>query len=569
MNDKLVERRLAAIMFTDLVGYSALSQRNEALALELLAEHQAEMRRLFPRFGGREVKTLGDGFLLEFPSALDAVRAAVEMQRVFHDENLLRPADKRFLVRIGIHLGDVVVQGDDIYGDGVNIASRIEKFAPAGGICISSAVHEQVYNKLEQPLAAIGPAELKNIRIAMVLHRVVLPWEPVASPPEASGPGESATRPPRREEAGAPAAAFDAVIGRRVAALGWRRIAGLGIALGGIVILAVVLAYREAPVAPAAPRVEKRQPTPADRINHLMARSKWLMLQRETVVSETPNKKAATGALRGVMRELRGIAFDDPLLPEDFREAYLRWVGSNEKALDLAEQFPDLRDSWQLVGFALRIGWDAMSNSSGPGLKDQVAQWNETMRADLTALDQVAARHGARTDWEALPRVEEVIAGGPAEMAGVRVGDFFWSIDGAALFRKVPAADEAARAGIFLSPDGPIEVDADAGGTFGVVLDTLCNQPPVVVHLIPFAILDGFHVQVTNTSQDLRLENIVVTYHMPGVGTKEQTLGALAPLEGKSIDPSKIDWMVAPTQTLSIRADGHMPRDFEVSKMIE
>src|SRR5271170_6888991 len=125
-------RKLAAIMFTDMVGYSALAQRNEALSLELLEEHRRIVRGLLSKHSGREVKTTGDGFLLEFPSALAAVQAAMEIQNALHERNLVSPPDRQMLIRIGIHVGDVVMSDGDIQGDGVNIAARIEPLAAAG-----------------------------------------------------------------------------------------------------------------------------------------------------------------------------------------------------------------------------------------------------------------------------------------------------------------------------------------------------------------------------------------------------------------------------------------------------
>ena len=175
------QRKLAAIMFTDMVGYSALSQRNEALALELLEEHRRVVRSLLPRHGGREVKTTGDGFLLEFPSALAAVQGAVEIQNALHARNQVSPSERQLRIRIGIHVGDVVMRDGDIHGDVVNIAARIEPLAAAGGICVSEDVERQVHNKLPQTLTALGPAELKNIVLPVVVHRVVMPWETPSS----------------------------------------------------------------------------------------------------------------------------------------------------------------------------------------------------------------------------------------------------------------------------------------------------------------------------------------------------------------------------------------------------
>jgi len=129
-------RQLAAIMFTDMVDYSALAQRDQALALELLEEHRDIARSLFPRFNGTEIKTIGDAFLVEFHSALEAAQCAIEMQRTLAKRNHDVAADRRIDMRVGIHIGDVVHRGGDVYGDGVNIASRIQAVAGAGGICV-------------------------------------------------------------------------------------------------------------------------------------------------------------------------------------------------------------------------------------------------------------------------------------------------------------------------------------------------------------------------------------------------------------------------------------------------
>jgi class 3 adenylate cyclase len=175
------QRKLAAIMFTDMAGYSALAQQNETRAIELLEEHRRIVRSVLPRYGGREVKTTGDGFLIEFPSAVAAVEAAVEIQKAMHERNLAVARESQVNIRIGIHIGDVVPRQGDIHGDGVNIAARLEPLAAPGGICISSAVWELVHNKVNQPLALLGPAELKNIQLRVVVHRVVMPWESAAS----------------------------------------------------------------------------------------------------------------------------------------------------------------------------------------------------------------------------------------------------------------------------------------------------------------------------------------------------------------------------------------------------
>lgn len=176
MNSQSSQRHLAAIMFTDLVGYSALAQRDDPLALELLEEHREILRPLFARFGGQEIKTIGNAFMVEFSSALDAANCAVEIQRTLAKRNHDVATDRQIEVRIGIHIGDVMHRDGDVYGDGVNIASRIQPLAAPGGICISQDVERQIRNAFTPRLEKLGPTELKNIQLPMELFRVVLPW---------------------------------------------------------------------------------------------------------------------------------------------------------------------------------------------------------------------------------------------------------------------------------------------------------------------------------------------------------------------------------------------------------
>ncbi len=171
------ERKLAAIMFTDMVGYSALAQRDDKVALELLEEHRRLLREIFPRFHGTEIKTIGDAFLVEFGSALEAAQCAIEIQRTLAKRNHDVTSERRIELKIGIHIGDVVHRGGDVYGDGVNIASRIEQLAGAGGICVSMDVERQIRNALEARFEKFGSADLKNIKLPMDLFRIVLPWE--------------------------------------------------------------------------------------------------------------------------------------------------------------------------------------------------------------------------------------------------------------------------------------------------------------------------------------------------------------------------------------------------------
>jgi adenylate cyclase len=177
VSDPTEHRKLAAIMFTDMVGYSALSQRDDKLALELLEEHRRLLREIFPRFHGTEIKTIGDAFLVEFNSALEAAQCAIEIQRALGHRNHDVPAERHIELKIGIHIGDVVHRGGDVYGDGVNIASRIEPLAGAGGICVSMDVERQIRNAVETRFEKLASTELKNISVPMEVFRIVLPWE--------------------------------------------------------------------------------------------------------------------------------------------------------------------------------------------------------------------------------------------------------------------------------------------------------------------------------------------------------------------------------------------------------
>jgi adenylate cyclase len=181
------QRKLAAIMFTDMVGYSALSQRDDTLAQELLEEHRQLLRAIISRFNGIEIKTIGDAFLIEFSSALEAAQSAIEIQRALAKRNHDVTPDRRIELKIGIHIGDVVHRGGDVYGDGVNIASRIEPLAGPGGVCVSMDVERQIRNALEARFEKLARTELKNINVPMELFRIVLPWDTGVKPDESVG----------------------------------------------------------------------------------------------------------------------------------------------------------------------------------------------------------------------------------------------------------------------------------------------------------------------------------------------------------------------------------------------
>ncbi len=181
-------------MFTDMVGSTAAAQLNEAAALKLREEQAALVRSVLTAHQGREIKSMGDGFLVEFDSALRATQCAVEIQRRVSGRNA-GPGAAPFHLRIGIHLGDVEEQGSDIFGDAVNIASRIQAAAEPDGICISNAVHEQVWNKVSEGIEKLPPMEFKGLRTPLSLYRVVPPRALGGASSESSSPAGIAVLP--------------------------------------------------------------------------------------------------------------------------------------------------------------------------------------------------------------------------------------------------------------------------------------------------------------------------------------------------------------------------------------
>ena len=179
-----VGRRLAAIVAADVAGYSRLMGLDEVGTARTLREHRAVTDALVAKHGGRLVKTTGDGVLLEFPSVVDAVECAVAVQAVMTQRNEGVHVDRRMLFRIGINLGDILIEGDDILGDGVNIAARLEGIAEPGGICISSSAYDQVRGKVAVEFIDLGEQSLKNISLPVRAYAVA---SNVLGPGEAPG----------------------------------------------------------------------------------------------------------------------------------------------------------------------------------------------------------------------------------------------------------------------------------------------------------------------------------------------------------------------------------------------
>ena len=175
MAEERIDRRLAAIFAGDIAGYSRLMSIDEEGTLRQLKAHRKEL--VDPKITehrGRIVKTTGDGMLVEFVSVVDAVRCAVDIQRGMADRNIHIPPEKRIQFRIGLNVGDIIIDGDDIYGDGVNVAARLESLAEPGGIMVSRVVHDQVQDKLSFGFDDLGEQTVKNIARPVGIHRIQL-----------------------------------------------------------------------------------------------------------------------------------------------------------------------------------------------------------------------------------------------------------------------------------------------------------------------------------------------------------------------------------------------------------
>src|SRR5258707_3824088 len=159
-----IERRLAAILAADIAGYSRLMGQDEVATLRALKAHRRELvDPTIARHHGRIVKTTGDGMLVEFASIVDAVGCAVTVQRGMIGRNETVPQDRQIIFRIGINVGDIMIDGDDIFGDGVNVAARLEALCEPGGLCISRGANEQIRDKLSLAFADLGEQTVKNI----------------------------------------------------------------------------------------------------------------------------------------------------------------------------------------------------------------------------------------------------------------------------------------------------------------------------------------------------------------------------------------------------------------------
>ena len=173
MESEHTERKLAAILHADVVGYSRLMGEDEVGTLRTLTAYREVMFSLIEMHHGKVVGTAGDSVLAEFVSSFESVECAIEIQGALSARNAGLPDERKMEFRIGINMGEVIVKGDDIFGEGVNIAARLEALAEPGGICISGGVHEQLKNKLSLAYQFMGNKDVKNIAEPVPVFRVV------------------------------------------------------------------------------------------------------------------------------------------------------------------------------------------------------------------------------------------------------------------------------------------------------------------------------------------------------------------------------------------------------------
>ena len=176
-----VERKLAAIFAADVEGYSRLMGRDEVGTLSTLSAYRVIIDRLIAAHRGRIFNTAGDSVLADFSSAVDAVQCAVAVQEAIAKEKADRPSGEQMRFRIGIHVGDIIVQGDNLFGDAVNIAARLEALAEPGGICVSGLVKDHIGTKLPVGFADLGPQKVKNISQPIKAYRISTETSPTAT----------------------------------------------------------------------------------------------------------------------------------------------------------------------------------------------------------------------------------------------------------------------------------------------------------------------------------------------------------------------------------------------------
>jgi len=167
-----MERKLTAIMFTDIVGYSKIMSTNEKIGLELLDSQSELVLPIIKNFNGKVLKKMGDAFFVDFSSSINAIECSVKIQKALKDYNFSKDSEKKLLLRIGLHIGDVFIKEDDLFGEGINVAARLEPLAEPGGICMSQAFYDSVKVKSDFSAVRVGDVALKNILSKYTIYKI-------------------------------------------------------------------------------------------------------------------------------------------------------------------------------------------------------------------------------------------------------------------------------------------------------------------------------------------------------------------------------------------------------------
>ena len=167
-----MERKLTAIMFTDIVGYSKIMSTNEKIGLELLDAQSELVLPIIKNFNGKILKKMGDAFFVDFSSSINAIECSIEIQKALKDYNASKDSRKKLLLRIGLHIGDVFIKEDDLFGEGINVAARLEPLAEPGGICMSQAFYDSVKVKSDFSAVRVGDVALKNILSKYTIYKI-------------------------------------------------------------------------------------------------------------------------------------------------------------------------------------------------------------------------------------------------------------------------------------------------------------------------------------------------------------------------------------------------------------
>ena len=394
-------RRLAAIMFTDMVGYSALTQRDETLALDLLDEHNKLIRASLAVHQGREIKTVGDAFLVEFDSALQAVRCAMRIQQDIAMRNAVCETTNAepINIRVGIHLGDVVYRENDVFGDGVNIAARVQSSADAGEIRISEDVARQVTNKIEQKLVDLGVLALKNISQPIQLYAV----EGFGAPQAVSvaAPQRSAAVPPPTSKA-------------RPLPVKMLVTAGIGLAITATLLFVqpwkgTTTPQPAASSSNASPEIKQlvaqaedliRDPMTATRENYILAEE---LMQR---VLKTENNNADYWVLAARISQM--------LIRQSYDRSTQRAQVLNEQVEKAARLRPDLFAVKELIA---RQQWINNNIAEATRLANEILAKDPVNREALSIRANIARQEGRDADVaEALAALQKLPGGDPLSL---------------------------------------------------------------------------------------------------------------------------------------------------------